>query len=50
MVSAEYPWLLRGGGYSNTVDVGAFAFSNGVVAGRDNTNVSFRLVMSVTTI
>ena len=48
MISAEYPWFVRGGGYYITSLAGVFYFSttNGLGgAGSDN---SFRLVMSAT--
>ena len=48
MVSEEYPWLLRGGGYSNTTGAGVFNFNRTVSLGGPYSNYSFRLVMSVT--
>ena len=48
MVSEEYPWLLRGGGY-NVGGAGVFYFyANSWDIGDASGNGSFRLVMSVT--
>ena len=46
MVSEEYPWLVRGGGFSSG-NAGVFNFRNWAL-GNSNGVVSFRLVMSVT--
>ena len=49
MVSEEYPWLLRGGGYSDWSGSGVFAFGPSAAAvGGPHSGSSFRLVMSVT--
>ena len=47
MVSEEYPWLLRGGGYANTTAAGVFYFDSWGL-GSVNSLGSFCLVMSVT--
>ena len=44
MVSEEYPWLMRGGGYSSTAYGGVFHFH--ITTGGTNDKLSFRLVMS----
>ena len=48
MVSEEYPWLLRGYGYFNSSYAGVFYFNCANERGGVSVNVSFRLVMSVT--
>ena len=48
MVSEEYPWLLRGGGYLNYVSNGVFFFDRALELGSVGNFISFRLVMSVT--
>ena len=46
MVSEEYPWLLRGGGYDNTTHAGVFFFNATMYLGGSYSGSSFRLVMS----
>ena len=46
MVNEMYPWLLRGGYYSNSDSAGVFLFYLGNVSGDANTGGSFRLVMT----
>ena len=45
MVSEEYPWLLRGGGYTYSPSAGVFVFDTWGL-GDANSYSSFRLVMS----
>ncbi len=44
MVNETYPWLVRGGYYSDDADAGVFLF--GISGGGGNDYGSFRLVMS----
>ena len=46
MVSEEYPWLLRGGGYSSLINGGVFYFDHASELGSVGNRISFRLVMS----
>ena len=46
MVSEEYPWLLRGGGYNDSAGAGAFGFDPTALG--SGGHGSFRLVISVT--
>ena len=48
MISATYPWFLRGGGYGSTTYAGVFFFSATGGLGGAGTDGSFRLVMSAT--
>ncbi len=46
MISATYPWFVRGGSYVNDASAGVFYFYN--VVGNGGSDRSFRLVMSAT--
>ena len=46
MVSEEYPWLVRGGRFSDGTGAGVFHFSG--TSGGTYDDYSYRLVMSVT--
>ena len=48
MVSEEYPWLVRGGGYYDSTGAGVFSFSRSSSQAAGSVSNSFRLVMSVT--
>ena len=46
MLNVTYPWLGRGGYYSNPASAGVFGFGSAGAMGGSNTSHSFRLVMS----
>ena len=47
MVSEEYPWLVRGCGYSYGTNAGMFSFDRAALGGGSSVNGSFRLVATI---